>query len=193
MSAVPYRSPAQSWDAPEHEPPAMTPSRPRRRWFNRKTAALAAAITCAAGFYIGIQVEKSQLGTPATAAASGTAAGTGTGTGAGAAAGFPGAGRLGGAGAGAGANASIGTISSVNGRTIYLTDPTGNTVKVTLTSSTKLTKSLSVTKSSLHPGDSVVIQGVKNSGGTLVATSVNDSGAGTTRKTSSTSSTATGG
>ena len=64
--------------------------------------------------------------------------------------------------------------------TIYLTDPTGNTVKVTLSSSTKLTKSLNVSKSSLHPGDTIVVQGVKNSSGTIVATSVSDSAASTT-------------
>jgi len=52
-------------------------------------------------------------------------------------------------------------------------------VKVTLSSSTKLTKSLGVSKSSLHPGDAIVVQGVKNSSGTVVATSVSDSGART--------------
>jgi hypothetical protein len=87
------------------------------------------------------------------------------------------AGRFGGGAGGAGANASFGTVSSVDGSTIYLTDPTGNTVKVTLSSSTKLTKSLSVSKHSLHPGDAIVVQGVKNSGGTIVATSVSDQGA----------------
>jgi hypothetical protein len=65
----------------------------------------------------------------------------------------------------------------VSGNTIYLTDTSGNTVKVTLSSSTKLTKSLGVSKSSLHPGDAIVVQGVKNSGGTIVATSVSDTGA----------------
>lgn len=180
MSAIPYEDHEQDWEQPEQEP-AMTPARPRRRFFNRKSAALAALLTCAAGFYAGISVEKGQLASTAAAAttsAPGTAAGT-TATGAGAGGGF--AGRFGGAGAGgaggAGGNASLGTISSVNGSTIYLTDTTGNTVKVTLSPSTKLTKSLGVSKGALHPGDSVVIQGVKSSSGTVVATSVSDSGA----------------
>jgi Domain of unknown function (DUF5666) len=187
MSAVPYDSHEQDWDTTEQEH-SMTPGRPRRRFFNRRSAALAAMITCAAGFYAGIQVEKGQLASTASAAttsattgATGAAAGARTGAaagGAGAAGGF--AGRFGGGGGGGGGNASLGTISSVNGNTIYLTDTTGNTVKVTLSSSTKLTKSLGVSKSALHPGDSVVIQGVKNSSGTLVATSVSDSGARTT-------------
>jgi hypothetical protein len=204
MSAVPYDSHEQDWDTPETEP-FVAPGRPRRRFFNRRSAALAAVITCAAGFYAGIRVEKSQLGSTASAATSaagslpsGTrtgAAAQGSGAGArGAAAtgsssqtGFPGAGRFG------GGNASLGTISSLNGNTIYLTDATGNTVKVTLSSTTTLTKSLAVSKSALHPGDSVVIQGVKNSNGTLVATSVSDSGAHTTANGSSSRSSASGG
>ena len=200
MSALPYDSPDHNWDQPEQEQVA-TPGRPRRRFFNRKTAALAAALTCAAGFFAGIQVEKGQLASatsPATTTATAGTAGARTGTGAGAASGF--AARFGGAGAagGAGGNASIGTIASVDGKTIYLTDTSGNTVKVTLSSSTKLTKSLNVSKSSLRPGDTIVVQGVKNSSGTLVATSVSDSGASTTHAAastggSSTNSTATGG
>jgi Domain of unknown function (DUF5666) len=199
VSAIPYDSHDHNWDQPQQEPVA-TPGRPRRRFFNRKTAGLAAVLTCVGGFFAGVQVEKGQLassGSASTTATAATAAAR-TGAGAGAASGF--AARFGGAGAagGAGGNASIGTIASVNGKTIYLTDTSGNTVKVTLSSSTKLTKSLSVSKSSLHPGDTIVVQGVKNSSGTLVATSVSDSGAGTTHAAastggSSTSSTATGG
>jgi hypothetical protein len=193
MSAVSYDSHEHDWDTTEQEP-SMTPGRPRRQFFNRRSAALAAVITCAAGFYAGIRVEKGQFSsTTSTATASGAAAGARTGAvagGAGAAGGF--AARFGGAGGGGG-NASLGTISSVNGKTIYLTGTTGNTVKVTLSPATKLTKSLGVSKSALHPGDSVVIQGVKNSSGTLVATSVSDSGARTTGTGSSSNSTASGG
>jgi hypothetical protein len=205
MSAVPYDSDSyeQHRDASEQEPFA-TPGRPRRRFFNRRSAALAAVITCAAGFYAGIRVEKSQLtstasaattsstGAAGTGARTGAAAGGSTATGGGPAGAFPGAGRFA-AGGGAGGNASLGTISSVNGNTIYLTDTTGNTMKVTLSSGTKLTKSLSVSTSALHPGDSVVIQGVKNSSGTLVATSVSDSGARTTGSGPSSGSSASGG
>jgi hypothetical protein len=186
MSAVPYDSHEQEWDTAEREP-FVAPGRPRRRFFNRRSAALAAAITCAAGFYAGVRVEKSQLASTASAATTsatgagartGAAAGRSTATGAGAGGGFPGGGRFGAGGAGGGGgNASFGTVSNVSGNTIYLTDATGNTVKVTLSSATKLTKSLGVSKSALHPGDSVVIQGVKDSSGTLVATSVSDSGA----------------
>jgi hypothetical protein len=154
---------------------------------NRKSAALAAVVTAAAGFFAGVEIEKSQLSTSATAATSpgattgagaaagaGSGASAGAGAGAGARGGFPFGGR--GGGGGAGANASFGTVSSVSGNTIYLTEPSGNTVKVTLSSATKITKSQAATKSSLRPGDSVVVQGISSNGGTT-ATSVSDSGA----------------
>jgi hypothetical protein len=179
MSTIPYENQTQDWDNPrpdqEWEEPT-TPGRPRR-WLNRKSAALAAVITCAAGFYGGVRVEKSQLSSTATAttpAAAAGAIGASAGTaeaGAGARAGFAGG------AAGGGGNASFGTVSSVNGNTIYLTDSSGNTVKVTLSSATEITKNQSVSKTSIRPGDAVVIQGAKSSSGTITATSVSDSGA----------------
>jgi hypothetical protein len=185
MSSIPYESQTQDWNTPEQAELAG-PGRPRRRFFNRKSAALAAAITCAAGFYAGVGVEKSQLAGAATASAApaGATSQGSTATGSGARAGFPGAAR-------GGANASIGTVSSVNGKTVYLTDTTGNTVKVTLSSATKITKSESVSKASLRPGDAVVIQGAKSSNGTITATSVSDSGASATRGNSGTTGNAT--
>jgi hypothetical protein len=66
----------------------------------------------------------------------------------------------------------------VRGGTIYVTDSSGNTVKVKLSSSTRISKNLSVGRKSVRPGDTVVIQGVKNSSGAVVAASLIDSGAG---------------
>jgi hypothetical protein len=194
MSAIPYDS--QPHDSDPGQQGFAMPGRPRRRFFNRKSAALAAAITCAAGFYGGVRVEKSQLsGTATTAAqpsgAPGGASSQGSAaTASGARAGFLGAGRGGG-------NATIGSVSSVNGSTIYLTDSSGNTVKVTLSSATKVTKSVGVSKASVRPGDTVVIQGLKSSNGTVTATSVSDSGASAARSAagatgSATNSTTTG-
>jgi hypothetical protein len=178
------------------------PRRPRRHFLNRWTLVLSAAVACAAGFYGGVRIEKGQLSGSATAtpAASGLAALAGrlragagaTGAGATGAAAGGAAGAAGGAGAGAagaagaggaagaagGAGASFGTITSVRGGTFYITESTGNTVKVKLSSATKVTKSLSVRRGSLHPGDTVVIRGVSNSSGTLVAATVSDSGSG---------------
>ena len=113
--------------------------------------------------------------TGATGAAGATgagaaAAGGGSGTGFGGNGGF----LRGGLGGG---NASFGTVSTIAGNTIYITDPTtGNTIKVTLSSVTKITKSVGVSKSALRPGDTVVIQGLKQSNGSISATSVSDAG-----------------
>ena len=190
MSAIRYEPDREDgWDE-EHDEPFTVPNRRRRQFFNRRSAALLALITCAAGFYAGIRVEKGQLSgsssttraftppalggtsTRSSASASGSRSGAPTGF-PGGAGGFPGA-------ALAGGNASIGTVSNVDGNTIYISDSSGNTIKVTLSSATKITKSLTVSKHSLRPGDSVVIRGLKNGKGTLAATSISDSGATTT-------------
>jgi hypothetical protein len=80
---------------------------------------------------------------------------------------------------GGGGNASIGTISSISGNTLYLSTTGGNTVKVTLSSATTISKNETVGKSKVRPGDTVTVSGLKKSNGTIVATSVSDTGAGT--------------
>jgi hypothetical protein len=183
MSAIPHDNPEEALDSLGHRPQAagpdtlISPGGRRRRFFNRKTAALGVVVACAAGFLAGIEIEKSQVSGTAIAATApaGNAASAATGTGA-----RPGFGLGGGgAGGGGGGAASFGTVSSVNGNTIYLTEASGNTVKVTVSSATKITKSQSASKSSLHPGDAVVIQGATGKNGTVAAASVSDSGART--------------
>jgi hypothetical protein len=82
---------------------------------------------------------------------------------------------FGGAGAG-GANATFGTVSNVSGDTLYITEATGNTVKVTLSSATKVTKNVTVGKNAVRPGDTVVVAGAKDSNGTVSATTLSDTG-----------------
>jgi hypothetical protein len=197
MSALSYDSyDSREDDLDEYEDQSgdHAPRRPRRQFFNRRSAALAALITCSAGFYAGVKIEKghvsgssSSFALPSLAAAGGTgarAAGGTTGlrslpTGAG---GLPG-------GLGASSNSSVGTVSSVNGRTLYVKGTSGDVIKVSLPSTAKITKSLTVSKQAVRPGDSVVIQGLKNSKGTLIAASVSDSGASSTASSSSSSAT----
>jgi hypothetical protein len=185
MSAIPYeQSQEEQWTSREDDQAFALPGRRRRRFFNRKSAALMAVITAAAGFYAGVRVEKAKtlsstnasVSLPAaarTGATSSTAARSG---------GFPGAGAFG------GENTSIGTVKSVDGNMIYVTDASGNTVKVELNSATKITKSLGVSRRSVRPGDSVVVQGAGSSKGRITATSLSDSGSSGTSTTSSTSS-----
>ncbi len=167
------------------------PPRPRRRLLTRGSAAMAAVLACAIGFYAGVRIEKGQL--PASSAttsaagagrgalaallaarAGGTAAAGGA-TGVRARAGTGGlAGLFGGGGAGGGA--ALGTVSTVDGRTLYVTEASGNTVKVKLSSQTRISKMRSAGRAAIRPGDTIVVQGVTGSGGTVTAASVTDSG-----------------
>jgi hypothetical protein len=209
MDAITYYQRDDGWQPHTDRPDqGNLPPRPRRQYFNKWTAALVAAITCAAGFYAGVRVEKGQSGGSTSTGAGGLAAlaaavrgasaggsaGAGSSGARGAAGGASAGGTAGGASAGAargaggfaggglaaalsGGSASFGTITTVKGDSLYVTGPTGNVVKVHLSSATKISKSLGVKRSALHPGDSVVIRGLTNSKGTMVATSVSDSGA----------------
>jgi hypothetical protein len=195
----------EDWNADdESETGAPPPRRIRRQFFNRRTAALGALVTCAIGFYAGIRVEKGQLSSSSSSLtlgsgtggrggtrAAGFAALSGRGgasgasgasgalgaTGAAGAAGAAGGGGFGGGAAGAGgADASFGTVASINGKTIDVTDSSGNTVKIKVTSSTKITKNRSVSRHAIRPGDTIVVTGVSGSGGTTSAATISDSG-----------------
>ncbi|HEX4011491.1 MAG TPA: hypothetical protein VHX62_15835 [Solirubrobacteraceae bacterium] len=222
MTTLPTDRREEDWEEQRDDGTAdePLPRRPRRQFFNRRSAALGAVLTCAIGFYAGIRVEKGQLSNSSTGlAALGTggttggaaAARTGRGTGAGArsgaaslfgsgarssasgatgAAGFAGAGALAG---GAGGSASFGTVAGVDGKTIDVTESSGNTVKVKLSSATKITKTQSARRSAIRPGDTVVISGVTGSGGTVSAASVTDSGNRTPGSSTTSGSSGTGG
>lgn len=210
MSAIPYESREEEWDGYEDEGQSSLPGRPRRKWFTRGSAVLAAVLLGVVGFYVGVRVEKGQVSNSSTtsgssglsALASRLGAGTGAaGTSDAATAGRSGTGGFAGAGAGGfagalgggGANATFGSVASVSGNTIYVTSSSGNTVKVKLVSATKVTKNVGVSKSKIRPGDTVVVQGLKQSGATITAASVSDSGARTTGSTTGGSGTGSGG
>ncbi len=153
-------------------------------------------VACAAGFYAGVRIEKGQVsgsGTTGTgssglaALAGRLRAGGGAGGGAGGLAGLAGGGAArGGAGGTGGGGGSFGTITSIRGGAFYITDSTGNTVKVRLSSATKISKSLGVSRRSLHPGDTVLIRGLTSFSGTITAASVSDTGAAAGARTPTT-------
>src|SRR6185312_13397088 len=62
-------------ETPTTQDDAPLPRRVRRQFFNRRSAALAALVTCAIGFYAGIRVEKGQLSTSSSAVGSGAGGG----------------------------------------------------------------------------------------------------------------------
>jgi hypothetical protein len=90
-------------------------------------------------------------------------------------------GANGGTGTGAGgglADATIGQVSYLKGTTLYVTDTSGNIVKVTVPKGTPVTKSVSTGLTGVRPGDTVVIRGSQGKSGTVTATSVSVGGAG---------------
>ncbi len=85
-----------------------------------------------------------------------------------------GGGGFGGFGGGgfASSAAATGTISVVDGNTLYVLTATGSLVKVTLTPSTTITRNADATAVDLRPGDTVVVQGTTSPNGNVSATSV---------------------
>ena len=139
--------------------PDELPPRPRRRLFTPLTGSLLAVLLAACGFAAGVLVEKGQAGngTPAASGPFGARGGGGFGARnlggrAAAAGGGPFAGGPGGGG-------TMGQVSSVRGRTLYVQDTQGNTIKVTLPAGATVSRTTSNSVRAIHPGDSVVVQG----------------------------------
>jgi hypothetical protein len=163
---------AEDW-YPEHE---ELPRRARARLLTPFTVLLMLVLFAACGFIGGVLVQKQQQ---TTATVVGAAASTRLGTGAtgasGASGGFGGrfSSLLGG---GAGSRATVGTVTNIDGRKLFVTTAAGTMVEVLTTPESKITKSVSVGSKSVHPGDSVVVSGIKASNGSVTASSVSDSG-----------------
>lgn len=138
-------------------------------------AALLAVVLVAGGFWGGAELQKNHSGGTTSALASVAARFRSTaGAGATGATGSTGstASRFGGGGFASSA-AAAGTISVVDGDTLYVDDTsTGSIVKVTLTKSTTITRNADATAIDLRPGDTVTVQGATGNSGTVTATSV---------------------
>lgn len=149
------------------------PPRPRRRLITPVTGALLAILLVAGGFIGGVLVQKGQnsgggggLGANAARAFAAAAAGrhAGGAGGAGAAGGFR--------GAPGGATPTIGQVTNVQGKTLYVTTTQGNTVKVSVPEGATVTRTTSSSVKDVHPGESVIVQGTKRSDGSISASSV---------------------
>jgi hypothetical protein len=148
----------------------------------RMTKLLAVLAVAIAAFAGGIFAQRhwgsSPAGDGSSAAARAASAGlTGTAAarrfGANGGAGAGGNGRAGGFG-----DATIGQVAYLKGTTLYVTDASGNIVKVTVPKGTPVTKSVSTGLKGVRPGDTVVIRGSQGKSGTVTATSVSVGGAG---------------
>lgn len=154
---------------------------PRRRKLPKLTAALVVAVVGAGMFIAGAAAQKhwgssgSSAGSRNGAAAAfaarlgGTTTGQtrtdttgGTGTGAG--------GR--GAGGFLGGGATIGTVGVIKGSTLYVTDASGNTVKVVTSPASTVSKTVDTTVNAIHPGDTVVVRGTAGKNGDITAESI---------------------
>jgi hypothetical protein len=150
------------------------------------TLVLVAVVVASAGFVGGIVVGKhygssgSRGSAPAfggfpggaSAPAGGGAPSSGTGQG------FP-SGGLGNSGGGlAGGNATVGTIKLIDGSTVYVQTSAGGTVQVSTSKGTKVTASSTVPVKDLKPGETVIVEGSKNSSGGVTATSISQASVG---------------
>ncbi|GAA4858702.1 hypothetical protein [Kitasatospora terrestris] len=77
-----------------------------------------------------------------------------------------------------GAGFTRGTVSAVDGTTVYLTDANGNTVKVTTGDSTKVTLNKQGKVADLQPGQTVTVVGTKGADGGYSATQLTEGAAG---------------
>jgi hypothetical protein len=146
------------------------PRRPRRKLATPLTAALAAVLIAALGFIGGVQVQKSSGGSSRSGGSGFARAGFGGGAGGagGRAGGFGG----GGGGAAAAGDATVGSVAGVDGKTLYVTDSSGNTIRVKTNGSSKVTRTATSKATEVHPGDTVIVQGTRSSSGTVTAASI---------------------
>ena len=150
---------------------------PRRRRLPKLTAALVVAVLCAATFIAGAAAQKhwgssgspagSRNGAAAALAArlGGTTGQTQTGT-TGAAGSRNGGGGFGGGGA------TVGTVGVIKGSTLYVTDASGNTVKVVTSPASTVSKTVDTNVRAIHPGDTVVVRGTTGKNGEITAESI---------------------
>jgi hypothetical protein len=160
------------------------PPRPRRRVLAPVPLALLGVLLVACGFIGGVLVEKGQTGSSGTGASGGLAArlaalrggpgATGGASATSSAGGFSGRlGRTTGA-----SRPTIGQVSYVDGRTLYVENTEGNTVKVRTSAGSTVTKTVTSSVKGIHPGETVVVQGTVDSRGTIAASSISVGAAG---------------
>jgi hypothetical protein len=155
------------WEEPVEE---ELPPRPRNRLFAPLPLALIAVLIVATGFLGGVLVQKGSEGSSAAGPPDGLPSflseGAGEGSGSEGARGLPANFPGGGSGA-----AVSGTVSSVDGRTIYVKDSDDSTVAVRVEDGSRVSRDSNVGVKKIRPGDSVVVQGSKH-GSTVKASSI---------------------
>lgn len=170
------------WDGEDDAPIAP---RPRGRLLRPLPLALIAVVIAAAGFIGGVEAQKGSEGSgsaslpgggnlPSFASggptASGSESGAAGGDTEGGSEGTPGA--TGGLPTFGGSNAAAsGTVTAVEGHTIYVKESDGTVVAVKVGDGATVTRNSNVGAKKIHPGDSVTVEGAKH-GSTVKASSV---------------------
>ena len=140
----------------------------RAPWF---VTVLSALLLVVAGLWLGAFLQRGQSSSsPSSSFSSLFASGSGS---AGGASGFS-------AIAKAQAKETSGTVTDIVGNTLYVTTSSGSLVAVKVSSSTTVDRNASATIAGLKPGDTVTVQGKKEKGGTVKATSISDTEKGVT-------------
>lgn len=70
---------------------------------------------------------------------------------------------------GFGGGATSGTVTLIKGSTLYVTTASGNTVQINTSAASRVTKSVSGTVKSIHPGDTVTVIGSQGKTGSVTA------------------------
>jgi len=139
----------------------------RRRKLPRLTLALTVALVSAGAFIGGAEAQK-HLGSSSSSGNAGASSFASR---------FRG-GATSGTGATFAGGATIGTVTAIKGATLYVTDTSGNTVKVTTSAASQVSKTVQGTVKDVLPGESVVIRGTSQKNGTIAASSISLGGAG---------------
>jgi hypothetical protein len=142
---------------------------------------LTAVLLLACGFIGGVLVEKGESSTTSAGAGAGSlasriAALRGAAGGAGSTRGS-GASSTG-AAAGGFSRPTAGQVAYLSGTTLYVTNAEGNTIRVTTSPATAVTKSVKASVKGIHPGETVSVTGATASSGTVAAESISVGSAG---------------
>lgn len=170
-SGIPQDDPLDPFDG------EATIELPPRRRLSRATAILAVAVVGGGMFVAGAAAERHWgSGSSPRSAGSGfasrlAAAAIATTTTPGSTP--SGRGGLGGFAAG---GVTIGTVSLIRGTTLYVTDTSGNTVKVTTGPAATVTKTVTSSVRGIDPGQTVLVRGTQERNGTIAAQSISVGG-----------------
>jgi hypothetical protein len=149
---------------------------PRRRGFSRSNIVLAVLTIGAGAFLVGAEVQKhwgvssgsSGTGSGFAGFAARRAGASGTSTTSGSAS----------RGAFGGGGFTAGSVIAIKGNVLYITDTSGNTVKIVAPTTTRVSRTVTSSVKAINPGDTVVVTGTAQKNGEIEATSITLGGAG---------------